>query len=172
VPAARLHGRLGPREQPGVVGGACRREGDVIPAGDELDGRREVGEGGAGGVRVEGAGRIVGGRRLRVPLGRLPGVVGLGGSVPAAVGDGGDRLPVGVGGLAGPDPLEGGGRVREPGLAAAQLGDLLAVEVGDLQADRPRAGADQGEAADAVGMAGGVQEGEGRARRMGQAVWW
>jgi hypothetical protein len=96
--------------------------------------------------------------------------VGLGGGVPAAVSEGGDRLPVGVGGLAGTDPLEGGGRDREPGLAAAQLGDLLAVEVGDLQADRPRAGVDQGEAADPVGMAGDIQEGEGRAGRMGQQV--
>jgi hypothetical protein len=55
MPAAGLHGQLGPREQPGVSGGACGRKSDVVPAGDEQDRRREVGEGGAGGVRVEWA---------------------------------------------------------------------------------------------------------------------
>jgi hypothetical protein len=72
--------------------------------------------------------------------------------------EGRDRRPVGVRGLAGPDPLEGGVRRGEPGLVAALLGDLPAVGVGHLEADHPRARGDQREARDAVGVPDGVQQ--------------
>ena len=100
VAAARLHGQLGLTEQAGVPGGALGGEGDVVLARDEQDRCPKAGEGGSGGFRVEGAGRVVDGRRIRIRLARLPGEVGLGNGVPSAVGEGCDRRPVSGRGVA------------------------------------------------------------------------
>jgi hypothetical protein len=116
VPAARLHGHLGLREQAGVLCGALRGERDVVLARDEKDPRSKAGEGGSGGNWVEGAGRVVGGCRVRVLLARLLRVMGLADGVPSAVGERCDRAPISGRGVARPDPLECGEGVREPGL--------------------------------------------------------
>ena len=122
--AARLYGQFGLREQAGIFGGALGGERDVVLARDQQDRCPKAGEGGAGGFRVQGAGRVVGGRRVRICLACLLGEVGLGNGVPSAVGEGGDRRPVSGRGVARPDPLECGEGVREPGLAPAPFGDL------------------------------------------------
>jgi hypothetical protein len=170
VSAARLHGQLGLTEQAGILGGTLRGERDVVLARDEKDRCLKAGQGGSGGFRVEGAGRVVDSRRIRIFLARLPGEVGLSNGVPSAVGEGCNRLPVSGRGVARPDPLECGEGVREPGLPPAQFGDLPTIQVGDLQADRPRARIDQRETADAVEVPGGVQEGERRTGGVTQQV--
>src|SRR6266545_6921688 len=119
VPAARLHGQVGPAEQAGIRSGALRGERDVVLARDEERPRPEAGDGGPGGVRIEGTGRVVDRRRVRVRLARLLGEVGLADGVPPAVGERCDRRPPSGRGVARPDPLERGEGIREPGLPPA-----------------------------------------------------
>lgn len=170
MPGARLHRQLGPREQAGVLGGALRREPDVVLAGEQQDRRLKVTEGGPDSLRVDGPGRVVDGRCVVVALPRLPGDPGPAVGVPPAVGERCDRLPVGGGGLARPDAFEGGEGRREPGLSPSELGQLPAIQVADLHVDRPRTGRDQRETTDAVGVPGGVQQGERRTGRVPHQV--
>jgi hypothetical protein len=64
--AARLHGQLGLTEQAGKLGGTLGGERDVVHARDDQDRCPKAGQGGCGGLRVEGTGRVVDGRRIRI----------------------------------------------------------------------------------------------------------
>jgi hypothetical protein len=101
--AARLHGQLSLTEQAGILGGTLGGERDVVLTRDQYDRCPKAGEGGPDGFRVQGAGRVVHGRRVRIRLARLPGQVGLGNGVPSAVGEG--AIAVQSAAVAAPDPI-------------------------------------------------------------------
>jgi hypothetical protein len=125
---------------------------------------------GAGDRWIEGALADEGGGSLRVPLHDFPCVMGLRRRVPPAVGEGCDRLPVGIRALPRLDRLECFRRRSEPPLGLAPPHYRAARRTGSGDSHSPGARRDQDQLADAFRVPGGIQLSEVRPRAMRKQI--